>query len=292
MEKTSEVLIDKINKLTEEEVASLEIISAIYLRNLDEKLKQSKEKISESIDKQIKFYGQNKENYNEYKNKILDKYNVEFEKIIDEYQSQFVNIIEEIAEAQANQKVCIANCKKLKNMQQDFLSSVEYEKYLKLKQKYKEEMDDSLTKVEFDRNLERYQNLKNPVKEYDKKIKASLEKAKSFEVVIEFGKSKLNHCMEDTITELENIVSRKTMSISIIKKNIFSLLMNKITNIFSGKKKLKKFVIDNSDVELNSLEQNVEGIIKVTRENTISFIEKALVMREEANKKFMNAVSE
>ena len=29
MEKTSEVLIDKINKLTEEEVASLEILSAI-----------------------------------------------------------------------------------------------------------------------------------------------------------------------------------------------------------------------------------------------------------------------
>ena len=201
------------------------------MRKVEEKLKQSKEKISKSIDKQIKFYSQNKENYSEYKNKILDKYNVEFEKIIDEYQSQFVNIIEEIAEAQANQKVCIANCKKLKNMQQDFLSSVEYEKYLKLKQKYKEEMDDSLTKVEFDRNLERYQNLKNPVKEYDKKIKASLEKAKSFEVVIEFGKSKLNHCMEDTITELENIVSIKTMSISVIKKNIFSLLMNKITNI-------------------------------------------------------------
>ena len=291
MEKISEVLMFKIKELTEAEVSSLEIMSAIYLRKIEEKLKQSINEISVSIDNQIKFYGQKKENYTDYKNKVLGKYNGEFEKIIDEYQSQFVNIIEEIAEAEANQKVCIANCKKLKNMQQDFINSEEYEKYLKLKQKYKQEMDDSLTKVEFDKNLEKYQNLKNPVKEYEKKIKASLEKAKSFNEVIDFGKSTLNQCVEDTLIELENLVSIKTKSISLVEKNIFSKLINKITNIFNGKKKVKMFVIDNSDIELNRLEQNVEGIIESTRENTISFIEKALIIREESNKKFINAVN-
>lgn len=291
MEKVSEILMSKIKELTEAEVFSLEIISVIYLRKIEEKLKQSKEQISESIDSQIKFYGQNKDNYSEYKNKILDKYEQEFEKIIGEYQSQFVNLIEEIAEAQANQKVCIANCKKLKNMQQDFIESEEYKKFIKLKQKYKDDMDNSLTKVEFDINLEKYQNLKNPVKEYDKKIKASLEKAKSFDEVIHFGNSKLSECMENTLLEIEILVSGKTKAISLMEKNIFSKLINKITNIFNGKKKLKMFVIDSSDMELNQLEKNVENIIEKIRENTISFIEKILNIREESNQKFINAVN-
>lgn len=292
MEKVSEILMTKIKELTEAEVSSIEIISAIYLRKIEEKLKQSMDEISESIDNQIKFYGQNKENYNDYKNKILDKYNQEFEKIIDEYQSQFVNIVEELSEAQANQKVCMANCKKLKNMQQDFLNSVEYVKYVKLKKKYKEDMDNSLTKVDFDRNYERYHNLKNPVTDYDKKIKASLEKAQSFEEVIAFGKSGLNQCIEDTLNELDNLVSQKTKQIATIQKvNIFSKLINKITNIFNGKKKLKTYIIDNSDLELTKLEQNVGNIIEQIRENTINFIEKALTIREESNSKFISAVN-
>ena len=290
MENISEVLISKIKNLTELEIVGLEINSAIYLKKVDIKLKECMEEISKNIDNQIKLYGQKTEDYSEYKNNILDKYNSQFIKVIEEYQTQYVNIINEIGEAQANQKVSIANCKKLKNMREEFLDSEDYKKFIQLKQRYKQQMDDSLTKIDFDRNYQKYHNLKNPVDDYNIKIKASAEKAKKFEEIIDIARKKQNDCLEETISQLDKLVSRKTRQIQTLKNNIFSKIINKLKNLFSGKKKLKMFVIDKSEEEIVQLEKDVVETIENTREDTISFIEKVLMLRENLNREFISAI--
>ena len=291
MENISEVLMKNVKDLTELELISLEISSAIYLKEVDKKLNDCMEEISKNIDNQIKFYGQKTGDYIDYKNNILEKYKIQFTKIIEEYQTQYVNIINEIAEAQANQKISIANCKKLKDMREEFLDSEKYKQFIELKQKYKEEMDDSLTKVDFDRNYERYHNLKNPVVDYNTKIKVSIEKAKKYEEVIEIAKNKQKECLNNTISQLDIIVSKKTRQIQVLNKSIFSKIINSITNIFSGKRKLKIFVLDRSETELIELEKDVTNTVENTRNNTISFIEKILSKREELNKEFINAIN-
>lgn len=292
MENIGGKLMIKIKELTELENASLNISIAIYLRNVKDKIKLATEEISKSINNQIKFYGQKEENYVEYKKEILDKYNQEFERLLNEYKIQYINIVEEIAEVQANQKILITNCNTIKNTKEKFINSEEYKKYVKLKQKYKDDMENSLTKIEFDKNLKKYQELKNPVKEYDKKIKENIEKVKNLEEVINLGKNKLDECVQKTLDEIDNLVSRKTKPIQVFENvNIFSKILNKITNLFSGKKKLKMYVIDNGQIEIKQLKENVDITIENTKNNTIAFIEEVLFLRRELNKKIANSIN-
>ena len=226
-----------------------------------------------------------------YQNKIKQKYNEEFMKIVDEYELQFINLCEEIQETYANQKIAIANCKKIKNLKDEFLNSDEYLKYKKTKAKYKQDMDDSLTKVEFEKNMNLLKNLENPEEKYQLQIKASLQKAKDYEEIIQKCINKMDECIQTSVNELSNFVARKTGQLQIYKKsNIISKIFNKITNIWNGRKKVKVNIIDKSEYELQNLEKEANTSKEATRTNTISFIEQLLNLREELNNKFKQNV--
>lgn len=286
MENISENLMMKLTKLTELEAAVLKIKSAIFVRNINEKLETSLNEIELRLDEEIEYYNQKPGSYIDYKNKIKQKYNEEFMKIVDEYELQFINICEEIQETYANQKIAIANCKKIKNLKDKFLSSEKYIEYKKIKIKYKEDMDNSLTKVEFDKNMNLLKNLENPEEKYQDQIIANLQKAKDYEEIIQKCVNKMDECTQDCMSELSKFVLRKTSQLQIYNKvNIFIKLFNKMTNIWSGRKKVQINIIDKSDFELQNLETQTVNSIENTRTNTIGFIEQLLNLRENVKNK-------
>lgn len=292
MEIISEKLMQKFTVLTELENNKLNIKSAIFLRKLEEKRNTAVKEIELRVDEEIEFYGQKPENYLEYKKGILKKYSEEFEKISEEYELQYINIIEELQEIQANQKIAIANCKKMKNLKEEFLESDKYQEYKKTKAKYKEDMDNSLTKEEFEKNMNLLKELKNPIEDYDIKIKACIEKAKDYELVIQTCNQKLEESKQKAINEINDLVSKKTSQLVIYRKNnIISKIINKMTNIFTGKKKVQINIIDKSKIELNNLEAETNNTKNNIRENTIKFIEQLIGTREELNNKFNESIN-
>lgn len=292
MENISEKLMQKFTVLTELENNKLNIKSAIFLRKLEEKRNTAVKEIELRVDEEIEFYGQKPENYLEYKKGILKKYSEEFEKISEEYELQYINIIEELQEIQANQKIAIANCKKMKNLKEEFLESDKYQEYKKTKAKYKEDMDNSLTKEEFEKNMNLLKELKNPIEDYDIKIKACIEKAKDYELVIQTCNQKLEESKQKAINEINDLVSKKTSQLVIYRKNnIISKIINKMTNIFTGKKKVQINIIDKSKIELNNLEAETNNTKNNIRENTIKFIEQLIGTREELNNKFNESIN-
>lgn len=283
----NEKLMKNLTKLTELETNNLAIKSAIFVRKITEKIDMSIKEIELRINEEIEFYGQNPENYLEYKKATINKYAEEFKKFSEEYELQYINIIQELQETYANQKISIANCKKMKNFKDEYLESNKYQEYKQIKAKYKEDMDNSLTKEEFERNMNLLKNLKNPIDEYDTKIKACIEKAKDYELIIEKCNEKLEECKQKAIEELNNYVSNKTSQLVIYKKNnIISKIINKITNIFKGKQKVQTYVIDKTKQELNTLETDANNTKNNIRENTINLIEQLIGIREEVNHKF------
>ena len=292
MENIREKLMINLTQLTELENNSLKIKSAIFLKKIEEKKNSAIKEIESRIDEEIEFYGQKPQIYSDYKESVLKKYSEEFNNILEEYNLQFVNIIQELMETNANQKIAIANCKKIRNFKDEFLSSDKYEEYKKIKAKYKEDMDNSLTKVEFEKNMNLLKELKNPVDEYDIKIKACIEKVKDYELVIQTCNQKLEECNQKSIDEINNMISKKTSQLVIYQKNnIISKIVNKITNIFTGKKKVQINIIDKSNAELNNLEIETNNTKNNIRENTIKFIEQLIVTRDELNNKFNNSIS-
>lgn len=292
MENISEKLMKNITKLAEIENNNLKIKSAIFLRKINDKINIATNEIGLRIDEEIEFYGQKVQNYSEYKESVVKKYAEEFNKILEEYELQYVNICEELMETYANQKITIANCKKMKNLKEEFLESDKYEEYKKIKAKYKEDMDNSLTKVDFEKNMNLLKELKNPIDDYDIKIKACIEKAKDYELIIQNCNQKLEECKQKSIDEVNKIVSKKTSQLVIYQKNnIIFKIINKISNIFNGKKKVQINIIDKSNVEFNTLETEANNTKNNIRENTIKFIEQLIGKREELNTKFNESIN-
>lgn len=262
MENISLKILKDLTELTEIENNDLKIKLAIFLRKVSEKINSSLNAIETRINEEIAFYGQHPEKYSEHINSILNIYNNEFEKIYGEYKLQYVNVIEELQEAYANQKIAIANCKKIKNLKDEFLESS---------------------------NLE-----KNPdsLKDFDIKIKAFIEKAKSYETIIEKCDNKLEESQQNLIAELDVYVSKKTSQLVVYQtNNIISKIINKITNIFKGKQKVKINVLDKYKTEVNNLELDSNNTQNNIRENTINFIEQLLSFKEELRNKFDMAIN-
>lgn len=288
MEEIDEKIMKNLTKLTELETNNLTIKSAIFVRKMTETIDNAKKKIELGIDDKIKFYGQKPEKYLKYKKLILNKYSDEFKKIFREYELQYINICEELQEAYANQKMAIASCKKTENLKKEFLVSEEYEN---IKVKYKEDMKNSFKKVDFENDMNLHKNLKDPIYDYDIKIKAYIKKAQDYEFIIEKCNQKLEECKKNSIEELNNYVSKKTNQLIIYKKNdIISKIINRITNIFKGKQKIQIYVINKSKVELEDLEKEVDNTKNNIRENTINFIEQILKMREKLDNKFNETI--
>ena len=291
MENISEELIKNLKDLTELENINLKIKSAIFLRKIKDKIENAMKEIELRIDEEIKFYGQKIENYSEYKESLLKKYFNEVEKVSEEYELQFINICEELIENYANQKISIANCKKIKNLRDKYIVSEKYQEYKKIKAKYKEDMDNSLTKADFEKNMNLLSDLINPLDEFDVKMKACVEKANDYEMVIQACNQKLEECKQNSIAEINKIVSSKTTQLVVYENNnILSKIINKITNIFSGKKKLKINVIDRKEDEISILEIETNSAKSNVRENTIKFIEQLIGIKEDMDNKFNKSI--
>ena len=291
MENISEKLMNNLTRLVELENNNLKMKSAIFLKRINEKIETAIKDIESRKVEEIEFYGQKAESYLEYKESVLNKYSNEFNKILEEYELQFINICEELMETFANQKIAIANCKKIKNLRDEYIKSDKYVEYKKIKAKYKEDMDNSLTKADFEKNMNLLSQLKNPLDEYDVKMDACIEKAKDYELVIQSCNQKIEECIQKSIDEINKIVLNKTSQLVVYQNNsIISKIINKITNIFTGKKKLQNNVIDRSEKELNILEAETDNTKNNIRENTIKFIEQLIITREKLNNKFIESI--
>ena len=123
MENIEKKLMQVIEDFSNIEVLELEFKFAKFNQELkkiyDEKIKF----IEDNLDNQIKFYGKNIEDCKSEKEKILSKYTIEFQKIYDQRKEQFLNIQAEIQEMQSNQKIALANFKKVIENKNAFLKS-------------------------------------------------------------------------------------------------------------------------------------------------------------------------
>lgn len=283
MENISEKLIENLTKLTELEINNLQIKSEIFIRKLNEKLETSLKEIELRIDEEIVFFNQNPKKYIQYKESTIKGYEEQLQKIYDEYKIQYINICEELQEIQINQKIAIANIKKIQDLKKEFIKSEKYEQYKALKYKYKKDMDNSENKEDFEKYMNLLKNLNNPIEEYDNKINEMLNKAKEYELINSICIEKINECINNSINDLNKWVQQKTNQLQVYNQsNIFKEFYTIITNFFLGKKRLQINVIDTTEYELECLEQEVSIAKKNIKNNTIKFIKQLLDLKDEA----------
>lgn len=276
-------LMDCIKECTELEMSKEELLTAIYIRKTEEKVNFGLEKIEDSLKSQATVYGVNYDSYKSRIQEIKDNYLKQINKLKEEYNFQFVNLQLELREALANQKIALVNSKKVSDMKKEFLESDKYKEYIDLKSDLETHLSNALKKEEYDKYSNLLENLQNPIDIYEIKKKATIKKYEDLDSLVKSCERKLTYCMNETYSEIEKIISENIeSSLLIAKENIVTKLINKVTNIFSGKSKFEGKV---KAIESNIANLDSSSIAKIEkiRNNTIELVAEIQVEKENLN---------
>lgn len=188
----------------ENEISMLQL--AIYQKNT-EKLKECKlNEIRGFFEQQSRFYNQKSEKYEVEIEKNINKYKEQLEKLIHVYDNLYINIFKIMQNAMNNQKIAIANI-------------------VTLTEKLKEKTH----------NDEEIQEIKNM-------IMACAQKKLDYAVMIEECKARMEWCIENVQTDINEVFINNIYQLQIYEDDIFTKIKRIIFNKISGKSKFKRFL--------------------------------------------------
>lgn len=257
MEKNVEKkLIDKLKELNEVEQNKAKIITTIFVKSTQEIKEQKINSLENSILNQAKFYNQNIDNYNEIYTEILEKYTKQLSQIINIYSELFINIQMELQEAECNQKIAITNLKKSIDMKEKISN------------------EDS----------------KELIEEYNKKIDACIQKKINYDIIIENCEKELEQCSTIMLEKINMLFGDKSSQISLENESGFKKFINKVVNKFVGATKFNTYVIEPTNLEVETIHKKLGRLSIDIKNNTINFVAKIKQAKDETNKIFKNMI--
>ena len=165
------LLIEKLTELNEMEIAKIKVLTAIFMKTLQELNDKKVQSMVSNFEEQAKAYGQHLADYQEIYDKTISQYEAQMTQIMDKYKERFINIQLELQEAECNQKIAIANLKK----SFDIKSEAEEASKEKLAQ------------------------------DYLRKMFACMQKKENYDLIIDECEKELENCIEEAENKLNNV---------------------------------------------------------------------------------------
>lgn len=248
----SKMLITDLKKLNDIEQNKLKIITTLFLRKSSEIKKQKIEALKNNILNQAEFYNQNINNYNEIYNDIVNKYSSQLSQIINIYIELFINIQMELQEAECNQKIAITNLKK----------SIDIKRKLPVKSSIEE------------------------IENCNKKISACMQKKMNYDVIIENCEKELVQCSKNMIDHINYLFGDKSSQV-LLKDDVgFKRFINRVVNRFAGANKFKNYVIEPTNIEVETMSLKIPQLSGDIKDKTINFVAKIKQAKDETNNIF------
>lgn len=251
-------LMELINQLGQIETIDTEITFAIFRSSTQKKMEEKVNELINKIKEQMITYGIDNKEYEEQNEKIISKYKETLKKMYTEYENSIISIQLEMQEAEINQKIAIAGFKKVADIKKE--------------------------------NMAMLQNNPEALQKYIDKENACIIKYNDNNTILDECLIETEMCRKEFIQELDriNIITEEMRLTK--KSNKFQEIIQKIKNVFNGKKYYETF--------LNNIEENIlklsninEPKIKEVHNQNVKFIATIIVMRNKINKNFKLAVS-
>lgn len=279
-------ILQEIKDISDVEVNKSQILLAIFLRKMEDKVEGSAEELKAGLKYKAEFYGRKLEEYNEKIDSIVSNYINEITKVTDEYESLYTNIELEYQEAIANQKIAVVNLKKISDSKEKFLKSKKYQEYIDTKLELKTQLENCVKKVEFDRISDMLDNLVNPIDLYNKKMNACVKKYYDYNQIIEKCENKKKECIDNIEANLDEIINFAIeRSLVNIKPSPFDFV-KKIINFINGKTKFEKNVLEKTETKIRNLSNENDLRIKNIENNTVEFVSTILSLKDSIKKEF------
>lgn len=235
----SERLISILNEISKNEVNEISLLIAIIKRNIIDLINKNIQQINDEFLEKCEYYGKSISDVNSEKIEILNSYKEEFNKIATKLEEEYMNLALEIQEAQAKQKITIADLKKA----------------LDLKEKYISSNDNNVNEAS--------------IETLNKKIDILAEKYVKYCGLEDACIVKLKECNERIENAINSVMQYETGKQLIVaeKKSVFNIF-KKIFNIFSSEKRFEKEYIEKK-------KKNIEKI-KISTASKLQDIDKGL----------------
>ena len=231
-----ERLVESLNDISNIEVNETSLLIAIIKKNIEDLINKNMQKLNEDFLEKCEYYGRSITEVNSEKIEILNSYKEEFYKIASKFEEEYMGISLELQEAQANQKIAIANMKKVVDMKKKYIESEEY--------KSSSQNAEVFIDV-YNRRIDKFA---------DKYIKyCGLEQACIY---------KLKKCNQRVELAINSVMQFEVGQLAVLEKNkvldVFSKILLKIT----GPKRFEKEYIFTKKEKLEKIRKNTEKVIE------------------------------
>lgn len=243
------LLIEKLTELNEMEIAKVKVLTAIFMKTLQELKDKKMQSMVSNFEEHAKVYGQDLADYQEIYDETISRYETQMAQIMEKYKERFINIQLELQEAECNQKIAIANFKK----SFDIKSEAEEVSKEKLAQ------------------------------DYSRKMFACMQKKENYDLIIDECEKELGNSIKEAENKLNNVFLDKSGQLVLREESFLTKWMNKIKNIFTGKTKFNAYCIEPTSIELEMIERKLPDHIKQIRQKTIRFVAKIKQAKDETN---------
>ena len=247
-----QMLINNLKKLNDIEQNKSKIATTLFLRKAEEIKMQKINLLKSNILSQADFYNQNINNYNDIYNDIITKYSYQLSQIINIYIELFINIQMELQEAECNQKIAITNLKKCIDMKNDLLAN----------------------------------NVADDIENCNKKINACMQKKKNYDVIIENCEKELEQCSKNMIDHINYLFGDKSSQVLLKDEAKLKKFINKVVNRFAGANKFRNYVIEPTNIEVETMNIKIPKLSGVIKDKTINFVAKIKQAKDETNNIF------
>lgn len=231
-----ERLVESLNEMSNLEVNEASLLIAIIKKNIEDLINKNMQKLNEDFLEKCEYYGRSIKAVNTEKTEILNSYKDEFYKIASKFEEEYMEISLDLQEAQANQKIAIANMKKVIDMKKKYLESEKHNSY------------DENADVSIDLYNGKIDKLA------DKYIKyCGLEQACIY---------KLKKCNERVENAISSVMQFEVGQLAVIEKNKVLQIFSKILFKITGAKRFEKEYIFTKKQNIEKIRKNTENVVK------------------------------
>lgn len=231
-----ERLVESLNEVSNLEVNETSLLIAIIKKNIEDLININMQKLNEDFLEKCEYYGRSITEVNAEKVEILNSYKDEFNKIASKFEEEYMGISLELQEAQANQKISIANMKKVLDIKRKFIESEEY----------KSSKGNSEVSIDvYNRKIDKLA---------DKYIKyCGLEQACIY---------KLRKCNERVEDAISSVMQFEVGKLAVIEKNNILKVFSKILLKITGAKRFEKEYIFTKKQNIEKIRKNTENVVE------------------------------
>lgn len=231
-----EKLVESLKEISNIEVNEVSLLIAIIKKNLEDLINKNMQKLNDDFLENCDYYGRSITEVNSEKTEILNSYKEEFYKIASKFEEEYMRISLELQESQANQKIAIANMKKVIDMKKKCL--------------------------ELDSNKPLNQNDEVSIDVYNRRIDKLADKYIKYCGLEQVCIYKLKKCNERVEMAINSVMQFEVGQLAVIEKNkvieIFSKILLKIT----GAKRFEKEYIFTKKQNIEKIRKNTEKIVE------------------------------